>query len=75
LTTAGIQSYSCKEANKVASKLGALIVIKGVLGIEIDPDTIPMEQHDASEPRGRDTIIDASPVRTSGGKIEIEKAP
>ncbi|KAK0502854.1 P-loop containing nucleoside triphosphate hydrolase protein [Armillaria luteobubalina] len=65
-----VQSPSCKEGNKVCSKSGALVILKALLGYEVDPDSIP-DEHDTFE-GGTDTIVSASHVRKLGD-IEIEK--
>lgn len=70
-TITGVQSPSCKEGNKVSSKLGALLILKGILGMEIDPDSVPYEIDDRPGPQGHDSIVDASPVRTTGD-VEVE---
>ncbi|KAF7311613.1 DEAD H helicase [Mycena kentingensis (nom. inval.)] len=38
-----IHSPSCKEKNVISSKLGALVILRGILGIPIDPNTIPLQ--------------------------------
>lgn len=65
-----VQSPSCKEGNKVCSKSGALVILKALLGHEVDPDSIP-DEHDTFE-GGTDTIVSASHVRKLGD-IEIER--
>jgi len=61
-----VQSPSCKEGNKVSSKIGALIVLRGILGIAIDADSI-VPQYDV----GFETIVVASSVRAVEG-IQVE---
>ncbi|KAJ3815694.1 hypothetical protein F5876DRAFT_71708 [Lentinula aff. lateritia] len=56
-----ILSPLCKEGNIVSSKAGALAVLKAILNIEIDPDSIPFETDDRAL-RGHDSIISVSPV-------------
>jgi len=61
----GVQSSVCKEKNEVSSKIGALLIIKGVLGLPIDIDAIPAQQ-------GRilpDTIIEAESVGVALGNV------
>ncbi|SJL04493.1 related to helicases [Armillaria ostoyae] len=65
-----VQSPSCKEGNKVCSKSGALVILKALLGYEVDPASIP-DEHDTFE-GGTDTIVSASHVRKLGD-IEIER--
>ncbi|KLO10412.1 DEAD/H helicase [Schizopora paradoxa] len=61
-----ISSY-CKENNEVASKLGAQVLLRGVLGLPIDADAIP-EQEDGSFTV---TIVEAQTVRAVEG-VEVE---
>ncbi|KAK0448318.1 P-loop containing nucleoside triphosphate hydrolase protein [Desarmillaria tabescens] len=65
-----VQSPSCTEGNKVCSKSGALVILKALLGYEVDPASIP-DEHDTFE-GGTDTIVSASHVRKLGD-IEIER--
>ncbi|KAL4255986.1 P-loop containing nucleoside triphosphate hydrolase protein [Pleurotus pulmonarius] len=65
-----ILSPACKENNAVYSKLGALIVLKGILALniavkEISKETGPM--------RGLPTIVEAGPVPVISG-VEVEPA-
>ncbi|KDQ60612.1 hypothetical protein JAAARDRAFT_555490 [Jaapia argillacea MUCL 33604] len=65
-----VNSPSCREGNVVSSKLGAFVVLKSLLGLPIDPDSIP-EQYE--EPlQGYQTIIEAPPVRAIVG-VDVEK--
>ncbi|KAG7452862.1 uncharacterized protein BT62DRAFT_31906 [Guyanagaster necrorhizus] len=66
----GVQSPSCTEGNKVCSKSGALVILKALLGYEVDPASIP-DEHDTFE-GGTDTIVSASHVRKLGD-IKIER--
>ncbi|KAJ3931034.1 MAG: P-loop containing nucleoside triphosphate hydrolase protein [Lentinula lateritia] len=56
-----ILSPLCKEGNIVSSKAGALAVLKAILNIEIDPESIPFETDDRAL-CGHDSIISVSPV-------------
>ncbi|KAJ3780297.1 hypothetical protein GGU11DRAFT_693011, partial [Lentinula aff. detonsa] len=58
-----ILSPSCKEGNIVSSKPGALAILKAILNIKIDPDSIPFET-DEKALHGHDSIISVSPVHT-----------
>ncbi|KAI0637127.1 DEAD/H helicase [Trametes polyzona] len=69
--TACVDSPSCKEGNVVASKTGALIVLKALLGRPIDVDLLKHEPGDA--PEVHDTIVEASNVRAAEG-VEVEPA-
>lgn len=53
---------SCKESNAVASKLGAIVVLRGVLGLPVSPDDIPH----AEDPMVNQTVVAAPSVRTLG---------
>ncbi|KAK2467067.1 hypothetical protein APHAL10511_001325 [Amanita phalloides] len=64
-----VQSPMCKENNEVCSKLGAMLIIRTLLGREIDPLQIPEQD----EIYGLDTIVAATTVR-SVGVIEVENA-
>ncbi|KAH7889934.1 DEAD H helicase [Phlebopus sp. FC_14] len=63
-----IHSANCKEENKVASKIGALVILRGILNLEVNPDSIPAATDEAT---GFDTIVDADYVRAVDG-VEIE---
>lgn len=67
LCSTGIISSYCKENNEVASKLGAQVLLRGVLGLPIDADAIP-EQEDGSFTV---TIVEAQTVRAVEG-VEVE---
>lgn len=60
----------CSEGNIVSSKIGASLVLKSLLDIEIDPDTVPnFGELDLPE-----TIVVAEPVRNANGvKVELEE--
>ncbi|KAI6043047.1 P-loop containing nucleoside triphosphate hydrolase protein [Pisolithus marmoratus] len=65
-----VLSPTCREHNKISSKIGALVVLRGLLNLEIDVDTIPMQlnEHEAA-----DTIVEADFVRPIDG-VEVEAA-
>ncbi|THH10272.1 hypothetical protein EW145_g1433 [Phellinidium pouzarii] len=58
-----IRSAYCKEGNVVSSKIGAQIVIRGILGLPIDIDEIA----DTGYPIVADSIVEAEPVRAVDG--------
>lgn len=62
----GIQSPYCREQNIVASKIGAQIVVRSILGLPIDIDAIP-----EGETEIVDSIVEAEPVRAAEG-VELE---
>ncbi|KAJ2931416.1 hypothetical protein H1R20_g5708, partial [Candolleomyces eurysporus] len=65
-----VQSLVCKEANQVSSKIGAMIVLEGLLGRE----SSHVQEDILIEPyMGPDTIVDAPPVAALEG-IEVEES-
>ncbi|KAF3230789.1 hypothetical protein TWF191_008629 [Orbilia oligospora] len=58
-----VASENCKEVNAVISKIGAMIVMKTLLGDEIDLDALP-EAVDESAPVGVETVVLAEEVRS-----------
>ncbi|KAJ7445770.1 P-loop containing nucleoside triphosphate hydrolase protein [Mycena galericulata] len=63
-----IHSGACREKNEVTSKIGALLVLRGILGIDVDPDTIPIQ----TDVIGHDTIVEPLGVGTMGG-VSVER--
>jgi DEAD/DEAH box helicase domain-containing protein len=55
----GIQSAMCRERNVVASKLGAKVILQGVLGRTINKDELGP---DLAQPLSMDTVVPASTV-------------
>ncbi|EMD38568.1 hypothetical protein CERSUDRAFT_82843 [Gelatoporia subvermispora B] len=68
--TACIDSPTCKSDNLVTSKVGALIVLKAMLGRPIDIDLIPEYPLDAQT---FETVVEAPVVRAVEG-VQIEAA-
>jgi DEAD/DEAH box helicase domain-containing protein len=66
LAHTGVQSPACKEGNLVSSKLGALLIFKDILGLEIDAGSIPFQGNEAYS-----TVVEASSVRNAG-EVQIE---
>ncbi|KAI0736617.1 P-loop containing nucleoside triphosphate hydrolase protein [Fomitopsis betulina] len=66
-----IDSPYCKEGNLVASKTGALVVLKAILGRPIDVDLIPEDPEMIAA--SQDTVVPAEAVRAAVG-VEVEKA-
>lgn len=56
-----VASELCKESNEVMSKAGSEVILKSLLGIEIDIDALPIGPEDAS-PAGIETVILAKEV-------------
>ncbi|KAI1482507.1 P-loop containing nucleoside triphosphate hydrolase protein [Daldinia eschscholtzii] len=67
-------SEFCKEANEVMSKAGCTVIIKTLLNMEIDVETLPMGPEDMS-PVGIETVVLAKPVpsRFDYKEIKIEE--
>lgn len=57
----------------MTSKVGGLVVLKGVLGLEFDPDSIPWPGWDEDDKSNYDSIVDAPPLPTF--HIDVEVAP
>lgn len=64
----GIHSATCREENKVSSKVGALLILRGILDLEINAESIPER---VDEETGFDTIVEADYVRAVDG-VEVE---
>lgn len=65
-----VASEMCKESNEVMSKAGSEVILKSLLGIEIDIDALPMGPEDAS-PAGIETVILAQEVAPRmGAQVE-----
>jgi DEAD/DEAH box helicase domain-containing protein len=66
----GVHSPLCKEGNQVSSKRGAHLILRGILGLEIDVDSIPTQDD------GLDwsTVVEATSVRPVGNvPVEIDE--
>lgn len=57
----------CKEKNMIMSKAGAEVILKSLVGIEIDVDALPMGDGEAVL-AGVETVISASEVMGRNGK-------
>lgn len=57
-----VTSDLCKHANEVMSKAGSEVILKSLLGMEIDIDTLPMGPEENS-PAGIETVVLADEVR------------
>jgi DEAD/DEAH box helicase domain-containing protein len=60
-----VHSHSCKEGNQVSSKLGASIILRGILSLHIAVDLIPV-----SCDMEFDTIVDAPSVNFAD-RVEV----
>ncbi|KAI3342843.1 hypothetical protein F4824DRAFT_121722 [Ustulina deusta] len=58
-------SELCKEANEVMSKAGSSVILKTLMNMEIDVDTLPMGPEEMS-PAGIETVVLAKPVPARG---------
>ncbi|KAK3352360.1 hypothetical protein B0T25DRAFT_580296 [Lasiosphaeria hispida] len=56
-----VASELCKEANEVMSKAGSEVILKSLLSMEIDVDSLPMGPEELS-PAGIETVVLAKPV-------------
>lgn len=64
----GVDSPACKEHNEVSSKLGAQVILRGILGLSLGLSDFP--DVDDSEAVA-ETVIDAESVGAIEG-IEVE---
>lgn len=65
----GVQSATCRESNQVSSKTGGGIIIRGILGLPIDPNTVPYQEQQIQVP---DTIVEAQTVYAREN-VELEE--
>ncbi|KZF25406.1 P-loop containing nucleoside triphosphate hydrolase protein [Xylona heveae TC161] len=62
-------SERCKEANLVLSKAGASVILRCLLNLDIDIDSLPWGPEDELTPAGIETIIAAEEVRPARGTL------
>ena len=62
----------CKEKNMVMSKAGAEVILKSLIGIDIDVDALPMGEEEAV-PAGVETVIFASEIMGKHGRRVLDK--
>ena len=71
-----VTSDLCHHANEVMSKAGSEVILKSLLGIEIDVDALPMGPEEHS-PAGIETVVLADTVRPRMGtqveEVAIER--
>jgi DEAD/DEAH box helicase domain-containing protein len=60
----------CKHANEVMSKAGGEVILRSLLNMEIDVDSLPMGPEDSS-PAGIETVILAQPVLPRGRMVDV----
>lgn len=65
-------SERCKDMNQVMSKAGSEVILKSLLGMEIDVDALPWGPEDERVPAGIETIVMAEEVRPARGRrVEV----
>jgi len=65
-------SERCKDLNQVMSKAGSEVILKSLLGMEIDVDALPWGPEDERVPAGIETIVMAEEVRPARGRrVEV----
>ena len=80
-----VASENCKHANEVMSKAGSEVILKSLLGMEIDVDALPMGPVDERD-RGIETVVLAETVMGKGrlrglgdladdGEVNIKNEP
>ena len=68
----GVQSGLCREGNQVSSKHGAHLILRSMLGFDIDPDSIPPQNERIG---AFQTVVEATYVRPiDGTEVEVESA-
>ncbi|KZV69057.1 DEAD/H helicase [Peniophora sp. CONT] len=66
-----VDSLGCKEHNSVRSRAGALVVLRDILALPIDPATLPALETATDDPDAHQTIVEAPSVgRAQDVKIE-----
>ena len=65
---AGVHSAACKEANEVASKLGATIILRGLAGLSVNRENVPYN----ADGTFYNTIVEAPPVQTAEPNLQVE---
>ncbi|KAI9865121.1 MAG: hypothetical protein M1813_002441 [Trichoglossum hirsutum] len=64
-------SERCKEANVVMSKAGSTVVLRSLLGWEVDIESLPWGP-DEAVPAGIETVVEAKEVLPRGGRrVEV----
>lgn len=64
-----IHSATCSEGNVVASKMGALLILKALLNLDIDADSVATQFGS----QGSETIVEATYIRPLDG-VQVEPA-
>ncbi|KAF7966843.1 hypothetical protein HWV62_36887 [Athelia sp. TMB] len=64
-----VQSPLCRDGNQIFSKIGAQLILRSLVGLEIDPESIPVQNEGTSKFQ---TVVEASYVRPlDGTQVEI----
>lgn len=62
---------NCEEHNSVRSRAGASVVLRDILALPIDPDTLPAIETATGDPDAHQTIVEAPSVgRAQDVKVE-----
>ena len=65
-------SERCRDANQVMSKAGAEVILRTLLGLEVDVDNLPWGEEDRVGPAGIETVILAEEIRPpKGRRVEV----
>ena len=71
-----VASELCKDANEVMSKAGCEVILKSLLGMDIDVEALPMGPEEGT-PAGHETVVLAQEVLPGRGRVveelEIER--
>lgn len=67
-----VASELCHEGNEVMSKAGAEVVLRSLLGMEIDVESLPMGPEEGS-PAGVETVVLAEPVLPRGRGVGLRE--
>lgn len=65
-------SERCREANQVMSKAGSEVILRCLLGLDVDVDNLPWGEEDAVGPAGIETVVPAEEVRVRrGARVDV----
>ena len=63
----------CREANRVMSKAGAEVILKTLLGLEVDVEALPWGPDEEDVPAGIETVVEAVEVGGRDGRRLVER--
>ncbi|RGP68334.1 dead deah box helicase [Fusarium longipes] len=66
-----VASEQCKQANEVMSKAGSQVILKTLLNVEVDVDSLPMGP-ELNIPMGTETVVLAEPVPYRAKEVVFE---